>query len=109
MGPARKVTSMSRGTDDEDRETRKAQMFVRSLEWFDREVGLYEAEGITITGFSVRLPKFEGDDYFLVVRATADGEKMVAFRDGEDLVGLLRGLLRAVKAQTLKFREDKYD
>lgn len=100
---------MSRGPYDEDKYTKRAEALVRELEWFEQIVEGYAKEGVVLKGFSVRFPEFEGGEYFLVVRAASDGERVVAFRDGEDLVSLLRGFLRAAKAKSLKFREDRYE
>lgn len=100
---------MSRGRGDEDKHDRRVQELVRALGSFEFEVRTYAEEGVQITGFSVRLPKAEGLDFFMVVRAETEGSKIVAFRDGEDLAGLLRGLLRALKARNLKWRQDNYE
>lgn len=100
---------MPRAFDDEDAATRKVRLLIQTLEFFDAEVAAYAKEGIAITGFSVRCPEHEGLDYFMVVRASTEGQKMVAFRDGEDLVALLRGFLRALKARNLKWRQDEYE
>lgn len=100
---------MTRHIEDEDKQTRKTEALVRELEWFYKIVEGYAEDGVVLKGFSVRFPLSEGDEYFMVVRARIDDEKVVAFRDGEDLVGLLRGFLRAVNGRKLKFREDKYE
>lgn len=95
--------------DRDDKLDRQAIQLLRDLWNLEEWATKYGAEGKAITGFSVRLPKFEGDDVFIVVRGLEDGEKVVAFRDGEDTLQALRNMLRAIRTKKLKWRPDKYE
>lgn len=64
-----------------------------------------EVEMISVT---IRLPKFDGDEYLLIARFTRDGERLVAFRSAEWLVELWVGFFRAIRHGNLKMKEDRY-
>lgn len=66
------------------------------------------SEDYVLLGFSVRMPRSDGDEFFMVVRASKDGKRFVAFRSADHLSELLVGLKRAAHHRTLKFREDRY-
>lgn len=66
-------------------------------------------QGLSIIGLSIRMPRFEGDEYFLVIRAENNESRVVAFRSADTLDVLLVSFVRAVRHDTIKFKEDKYE
>lgn len=67
-----------------------------------------EEEGLVFTGMTVRAPRDNGEDYFVIVRATQDGQQVVAFHSAETLASAVGGALRKFYNRTHKWREDAY-
>ena len=69
-------------------------------EWAER--------GLEIRSLTVRPPKHEGLDWTLVIRASVEGQKCVAFLDADHPERLFIKLVGNIQAGTLKWREDQY-
>lgn len=76
---------------------------------FEDTVGdWYEKTDRQLVGFSVRLPEFEGDEFFIVVRVAHDEKRFAGFITADTLAEVLLQLSKGMKYNRIKLRSDRY-
>lgn len=68
----------------------------------------YEQEACELTQLRVIFPGIVGGEYRVVLKATMNGEKFVAFHNAPTLLEALVGLVNRLENRSLKFKEDQY-
>ncbi len=67
-----------------------------------------DADGLTVKGVTIRVPKDHGEDYLVTFRARVDGTDCVAFHGAMSFAEAVTGALRRLYNRSLKWREDEY-
>lgn len=82
-----------------------------AMEELDLWAQEYDGTGVVIMQITIQGPAKLGSGWRAIIKGqTEAGELKVAFRNGDDLKGLLVGLVEQAKASGIVWREDKpYD
>ncbi|NIQ91866.1 MAG: hypothetical protein GWN93_23910 [Deltaproteobacteria bacterium] len=78
------------------------------VEWEDQIERVFERDGITVTGFSVRMPAAKGLDYLMTLRGVMEGEKIVTFHSASTLAEVLRGMRNRLRNNSVRWKADAY-
>lgn len=61
-----------------------------------------------ITKITIKAPKNQNDDYFVIVNAVCGGEHLVAFGSGQDATGAISATMNRIANGSIKWREDEF-
>jgi len=95
---------MSGGKGDQDGYITKLGYALLRL---DKVMELETPDGLTMREIRIRVPQAEGDDYMVVVKATAGGHPFVAFHAAAEAHEALKGAIERIANGHMKWREDR--
>lgn len=75
---------------------------------FERSMERYGADGTDIMGMTVRTPTYERPEYLVILKASREGERFVAFASADTFAEAIRTAAAQLENGTVKWKEDRY-
>jgi len=79
-----------------------------AMDTLDENLDKLDAKGVSFDGMTCKAPTPDRSDWMVTIRATVNGEKVVAFMSGYKLSQAVDKALRDFAAGKLKWRVDDY-
>ena len=82
------------------------KQFGRLALW-ERQMDLGREDDLDVMYIKLRPPRYDGDEWFVVLNAEEGDVKYVAFHSADDMIGALVGVANRMLNNTMKFKKEK--